>query len=360
MRIVQLIPELNEGGVERGTVDLNRVFVQKGHESIVISAGGKLVRQILNEGGTHLTFDACSKNILTAPMRVLALKRILKKIQPDIIHARSRVPAWLAYLANRSLHIPFVTTMHGVYSINKYSEIMTRGDRVICVGSVVRDYALDNYPVAADTIRVIERGVDLNSFSKPLDREFIDGFKQEHRLHKAYIVTAVGRVTHLKDYETFIKAVHLSSRKISNLKGIIVGGWEEKSDYYQKIRQLIQSLGVQENVIMAGSQSKMAEIYALSDISVNLSLTMGNVARSVIESIVMNRPVISTVMEGLDSLIKDNLNGFVVPVSNHEAVSRRICDLYQQPILNVRKTLNQNFTLDRMADKTIAVYKELQ
>ena len=99
MKIVQLLPELNEGGVERGTMELSRELVKLGHESIVISAGGKLEAQIKKDGGTHITFDVCSKNPLTVLTRMMRLRKIFKELNPDILHARSRIPDWLRYLS---------------------------------------------------------------------------------------------------------------------------------------------------------------------------------------------------------------------------------------------------------------------
>ena len=113
MRIVQILPSLNDGGVERGVVDSNRLYVRAGHESIVISAGGKRVAQIEADGGRHVTLDMRSKNPLTAPWRAWALRRALREIRPDIVHFRSRVPGWLTLWANRPLGLPTVSTMHG-------------------------------------------------------------------------------------------------------------------------------------------------------------------------------------------------------------------------------------------------------
>ena len=102
MRVIQLLPELNEGGVERGVVELNREYSKLGMESIVISNGGKLSNQIDLDGGKHITFDVCSKNIFTAISRVFKLRKILEELKPDILHVRSRVPAWLVFFANKS------------------------------------------------------------------------------------------------------------------------------------------------------------------------------------------------------------------------------------------------------------------
>ena len=212
MRVVQLLPELNEGGVERGVVELNRELVRRGIESVVISAGGRLAGQIGADGGRHVSFDVASKNPLSAWGRVRGLRRLLKELQPDILHARSRVPAWLAFLANRRLGIPFVTTVHGFNSVNPYSRVMTFGDKVICVSGAIRDYVREHYGVAQAKLVVIPRGVDLVQFDPDnLDRAFQVGFRQEYGLAGRYVVTAVGRITQLKDYETFIDALVLAA-----------------------------------------------------------------------------------------------------------------------------------------------------
>lgn len=119
MHIVQLLPELNQGGVERGTVELSRELVKRGHRSTVISAGGKLAPQIEKDGGRHILLDVCSKNPLTAPRRVHDLRHLISDLRPSVLHARSRVPAWLAWFANKRLRIPFVTTVHGFNSVGK-------------------------------------------------------------------------------------------------------------------------------------------------------------------------------------------------------------------------------------------------
>ena len=135
--IVQLLPELNEGGVERGTVELSRELVKRGYSSIVISNGGKLVKELEKDGTKHIKCDVCSKNILTAPLRINRLKKILKEINPNILHYRSRVPGWMVHFADKELGIPTVSTVHGYNSVSFYSKIMTKGDRVICVSNSI-------------------------------------------------------------------------------------------------------------------------------------------------------------------------------------------------------------------------------
>lgn len=361
MKIVQLLPELNEGGVERGTVELNREMVKQGIDSIVISAGGQLADQIVMDGGSHIGFDVCSKNPLTAPQRIYQLRKLLKKIAPDVLHARSRVPAWLTYLANKTLKIPFVTTVHGLNRVNKYSEIMTRGDRVITVSEVVRDYIVKNYSIEESKIRVIQRGVDLNKFDPhKVNVEFITDFKSRYSLHDLFIVTSVGRITWLKDYETFIRSVAYLKEKIPTIVGLIVGGArEDKLDYLESLKALAKENDIADRIIFAGSQVDIAEIYYLSDVLVNASLKMGNIGRTIVESFAMDTPVIATTYEGLTNLVEDGVNGYLINTQDFMDLAEKIQLVSQGGFTGIRNTLNPEYTLSSLVQKTLAVYREL-
>lgn len=362
MKVVQLLPELNEGGVERGTVELNREFVKRGLESVVISRGGKLVGQIERDGGTHIAFDVCSKNPLTAPLRVMQLRALFRQLEPDILHARSRVPAWLTWLANRSLNFPFVTTVHGLNRPNKYSEIMTKGDRVITVGEPVRDHILKHYRVNPDKVRVIQRGVDMEQFDPAkVDRAFIDAFCQEHGLEDKYVVTSVGRITWLKDYETFIEAISLLRHEIPHLIGLIVGGArEDKEDYLGSLKELARQKEVADRIIFAGSQSRIAEIYALSDVLVNASLKMGNIGRTIVEAFALDTPVIATTYDGLDNLVEDGVNGYLIKTRDPQDLAEKIRLVYRGEFKDIREHLNPEYTLATMVERTLGVYEEVR
>ncbi|RME90677.1 MAG: glycosyltransferase, partial [Verrucomicrobia bacterium] len=246
LRILQLLPALNEGGVERGTVELNREFAARGHESHVASRGGRLVEAIQRDGGFHHPLDLASKNPLTAPWRALRLARLFDRLEPSVIHARSRVPAWLAVLANRRPRRPFVTTVHGLNRVNAYSRVMTFGDRVICVSELVAEYVRQHYRVDPGRIRVIQRGVDLRHFDPArLDRRFIEEFRRRHGLEGRRVALSVGRITWLKDYESFIRAVALVRRQRPDLVGVIAGGVApDKQRYFESLQALCRELGV--------------------------------------------------------------------------------------------------------------------
>lgn len=360
MRIVQLLPELNEGGVERGVVELNREFVKKGLESFVISAGGKFENQINFDGGKHIKFDVCSKNIFSVFSRVNKLKKILKDLNPDIIHVRSRVPAWLVYLANKSLGFKVVSTVHGFNSVGFYSSIMQNADSVICVSNSIKEYIQKYYKTNENKITVIPRGIDLEVFNpKNLDNSFIEDFILKNELKDKFVVTSVGRITQLKDYETFIKSIELIKKERDNVVGLIVGGVrDDKQDYFNSLKKLVKDLNLEENIIFTGSQNKIAEIYSLSNVIVSSSKKPESFGRSVAEAIALNTPVIATNHGGVKDIIKENENGFFFEIGDEKELSEKILKVKNLKF-DGYKYISENFTLKNMVDVTLNVYGRL-
>ena len=358
MRIVQLLPELNEGGVERGVVELNREYVKLKIESYVISAGGKLEDQINLDAGKHIKFDVCSKNIFTVFSRVVKLKKILKEIKPDIIHVRSRVPAWLIYFANKNLKIKVVSTVHGFNSVGFYSSIMQKADAVICVSNSIKEYIQKHYKTSESKITVIPRGIDLELFNpKNIDNDFINNFKKEFNLENRFIVSSVGRVTQLKDYETFIKAISLVKKELPNIVALIVGGVRsDKEDYLNSLKNLIKELNLEDNIIFTGSQSKIEQIYALSDVIVSSSKKPESFGRAVAEAICMNKPVIATNHGGVKDIIIENENGFFFEVGDEKELANNILKA-RNLSFDGYNYISSNFSLENMVNKTIEVYK---
>ncbi|TLP37801.1 glycosyltransferase family 4 protein [Arcobacter arenosus] len=360
MKIVQLLPELNEGGVERGVVELNREYVKEGLDSFVISAGGKLENKIEEDGGTHIKFDVCSKNIFTIFSRVSKLKKILTEINPDIIHVRSRVPAWLVFLANKSLGFKIVSTVHGFNSVGFYSSIMQKADAVICVSNSIKEYIQKNYNTNENKITVIPRGIDLEVFNpQNIDKDFIENFKIKYRLEDKFIVTSVGRVTQLKDYETFIKAISLVKNDKPNIVGLIVGGVRsDKEEYLNSLKKFIKEQNLKENILFTGSQNKIAEIYDLSDVVVSSSKKPESFGRSVAEAIALNTPVIATNHGGVKDIIRENINGFYFEVGDEKKLCENILKA-QTLKFDGFEYISKTFSLKNMLEKTIEVYNKV-
>ncbi len=359
MTIVQILPELNEGGVERGTVELARELVKKGFSSIVISQGGKLVGQLEKDGSRHIELGVCSKNPLTAFTRVGALKTALKRVNPDIVHVRSRVPAWLTYFANSSLKIPVVSTVHGFNSVNSYSKIMTKTDEVICVSGAIKEYIKKHYNTKEEKITVIPRGIDLDKFNpKNIDENFIKNFKNRYDLDDKFVVSSIGRITQLKDLETFIKAISLIQKSIPNSVGVIVGGVRsDKEKYFHSLKELVKALHVE--IIFTGSVDFVAEIYALSDVIVSTSKKPESFGRSVAEALTLNTPVIATNHGGVLDIIQENINGYFFKIGDYKELANKIIKAKELKFDGF-SYIKENFSLKQMVEKTIKVYENLE
>ena len=360
VKIVQIVPELNQGGVERGVVEISREFVRRGHCSIVISAGGVQADQIKKDGGEHIELDVCSKNPLTFFVRVSRLRKVLQQLEPDILHVRSRVPAWLAWFANKKLKIPFVTTVHGFNSVSKYSEIMTKGDRVIYGSSSIKEYILKNYHVEDSKLRYVPRGIDTAYFDpKKVDLDFTSTFKNKYDLEGRYIITIVGRITEWKGHDCFIRALAEVQKKDPNVIGLIAGGvWHEKEEYLEELKQLAANL--EANIKFVGSQSQVREIYALSNLVISAASTKPETfGRTAAEALAMNIPVIASAHGGSLDILLNGVNGFFFPPKNHAELTQKIYKSLDFEFSNMREHIDENFSLHNMTEAELIIYREL-
>lgn len=363
MHLVQILPELNQGGVERGTVELNRELVRRGIQSSVISRGGSLVSAVEREGGTHRGCDVCSKNPLTVPLRVQQLRRCLRELSPDIIHVRSRVPAWLAMFANRTLGLPVVSTVHGFNSVGAYSAVMTRADVVICGSSAIRDHVLRNYDVPESRLRVVFRGVDVAAFDPALvPEEDVLSRRRDWGLENRFVVGSVGRITPLKGHDLFLRALALVRRAHPEVAGLIVGGArEDKEGHLAELKRLVESLDLQDVVRFTGSRSDMREIYALTDLVVSAtSVKPETFGRSAAEALAMNTPVVAARHGGPLDIVLEGRNGFFFAPGSvedcAEAIQRAMA---ANSFTYMRAHMVKNFSLDAMTEALIAIYREL-
>jgi len=275
------------------------------------------------------------------------------------LHARSRLPALFTYLANKKLHIPFVTTVHGFNSVSAYSVIMTKGDSVICVSESIKSYIQEHYQTKDTKITVIPRGVDLKKFNpQNSDKNFIENFKKEYHLDDKYIITSVGRITQLKDMETFISAIDIVRQSHPNAVGLIVGGVrEDKQEYFNSLRVLVGKLDLEEKIMFTGSQSKVAEIYALSDVVVSSSKKPESFGRSVAEALALNTPVVASNHGGVLDIIIEAENGFFYPVGESEVLAEQI-ERCRHLEFDGYRYISEHFSLEQMVDKTLQVYEK--
>ena len=362
MHIVQLLPALNEGGVERGVVELNRELIRRGIRNTVISVGGRLAPQIEADGGRHMTLDVKSKNILTVPIRVYRLRALLRALNPDIIHVRSRVPAWLVHFANRNPRRPVVSTVHGFYSVNAYSRIMTRADRVICVSQGTVDYVRRHYGTPASLLRLVHRGLDPVAFDPDrVDADYVRAFKKQQCLDGKFVVLAVGRISGLKGYRELIQAAAVARQDVPHLKVVIVGGVQQgQESYAADLHALTARLQMDDAVVFAGSQSRMAEIYQAADVVVSCSTSKPETfGRSMVEALAMARPVVATRHGGALDIMREGVTGWLVEPGDIAGLAAGLVKAAQTRLTGLRAYALERFSLDAMVEKTVAIYRDV-
>jgi len=369
LHIVQVLPELDSGGVERGTVEFSRYLIDQGHQSTVISHGGRLVEKLVQEGGEHILFPVHQKSLLSLRF-VKPLKKIILNLNPDIVHVRSRLPAWLVWLAigrlPKNKRPAIVTTFHGLYSINRYSEIMACGDRVIAISQCVYDYIIDSYPkTKKDKVSIVHRGVDESIFNggyKPTNEWRECFFEQYPQCKEKPIVIMPGRITSWKGHEDFIDVVVRLKNKGATFHALIIGGADSnKQHYLNKLKQQVETLDLQNDITFVGHRSDIHNIYSLSSAVCNLSNRPEPFGRTVIEALALGVPVVAYNNGGPAESLKACFPEGLAPYKDNEKVADIILTCLKNESLrdkSNRINLSKEFTLDIQANKTLAVYQQ--
>lgn len=365
MKVWQIVPELNEGGVERGTLEVGRFLARAGHEAVVISNGGRLVAGLESAGVCHVTLPVHKKGP-RGLFLVPRLRRLLRAGRPDVLHLRSRWPAWLAWLAWRGLAAEerprLVTTVHGFYSVNAYSAIMTRGERVIAVSESIREYILSNYRrTDPDRIRVIPRGVDPAEFPRGFrpDPAWWGRWREEYpQLTGCRLVTLVGRLTRLKGHEDLLQVLLRLKERRPDVAGLIVGGVPAgKEGYRAWLVQQARRLGLASRVVFAGHRRDVREILAVSDVVCSFSVQPESFGRTTLEALALGRPVVGYDHGGVGEQLRALLPEGAVRPGDVEAAAGRVDQFLSNP--PVPRPVGPPFTLESMCLRTLAVYEEL-
>ena len=370
--VMQVLPRLGTGGVERGTVEMTRALVEAGWKALVVSAGGEMVGRIRHIGGEHIELPVDSKNPLTVMNNTGRLATLIRERQVDIIHARSRAPAWSAYRAAKEVKCHFVTTFHGVYGLQsiakqRYNSVMTKGERVIAVSHFVAQHILSHYEIDPSRLAVIHRGVDLEIFSpeKALPQRMAELIKAWNLPDDGYPVILVpGRITRWKGQDICLKALAKLAHR--NFHCILLGPEEGHESYGKELRKLIKELQLESNVRLVGSTPYMAEAYKLASIVVAPSTQPEAFGRVPAEAQAMGRPVIASRHGGACETVIDQETGLLVPPGDTMALAKAIQEaLTLEPDLRAQVerqaiwNIQEHFSSRVMCDKTMGLYNGL-
>lgn len=377
--ILQILPSLTSGGIERGVIEVNNYLDKNGYSSLVLSSGGKMVYQVEQGGGKHITLNVATKNPFKMLKNINKIAKIIKDYDVDVVDVKSRAPAWSAYFACKKTNCPLVSSMHGNYSLSSfpfsflkrlYNSSMVRGNYVMCVSNYVKDYAFENYKIFRDKfannkVKIIHRGVDVNVFNPLLEaKERMVRLTQTMNLpDNKSIILLPGRLTEWKGQLYFMDV--LAKVKNKNFICLIVGDSKGHEAYRDRLKEKIKQLKLEEYVKLENHVSDMTALYMLSDIVISSSIRGEAFGRVVPEAQAMEKMVVGTAIGGSLETVIDGKTGWLVNPNDTDKFAEIIDMLLNMPLeekIKMGKTARQhivdNFTTEKMCEKTVELYEE--
>lgn len=370
--VLQILPALGgSGGVERGTVEIAGAITAAGGRALVASEGGLLVHDLTRVHAEHILLPVASKNPVVMYRNIRRIADLIRQERVDVVHVRSRAPAWSAFFACQRTKVPFVTTFHGTYSIGnwlkrKYNSIMTKGERVIAISAFIGGHIRRHYGVPVEKIRIIHRGVDLERFDpEKVSAERVIKLANDWRLPDGIpIVMLPGRLTRWKGQLVLIEAIANMARK--DIRCLLVGSDQGREDYRRELENRIMQHGLEEVIRIVDHCDDMPAAYKLTDLVVSASTDPEAFGRIVCEAQAMGRPVIATDHGGAKETVIPDVTGWLTPPGDADALAAAIHkglslngparnQLADIAIDHVRK----NFSKTQMCDKTLDVYNEV-
>ena len=369
--VLQVLPALETGGVERGTVEMVAAITRAGGQALVASAGGRLASSVVRAGGRNILLPLVSRSPWRIWRNAGALEAVIRQENIDLVHARSRGPAWSAWLACQRTGAHFVTTYHGAYNENfpfkrRYNAIMARGEIVIAISNFIARLILDRHGIDPACIRIIPRGVDPTIFDPDaVTSERIIALARKWRLPDGRpTIMLPGRLTRWKGQGVLIAALAKMQRK--DAVALLVGADQGRDKFTREMAALAESLGVADRVRMVGQCDDMPAAFKLSDVVVNASTDPEAFGRVVIEAQSMARPVIASNHGGAAETVAHEVTGWLVPPGDADALAAAL-----DYVLNLtpdsraelgaaaRAEVARRYTTRAMQDATIAVYQDL-
>lgn len=374
LQILQVLPALKSGGVERGTIDLASFLKTKGHTPFVASKGGDLCRLLDEKKIKHFSFDLASKNPLTILRNAFCLKNIIKANKIDLIHARSRAPAWSAYLAARMANVPFVTTFHGTYNFQEtflgrfkkaYNSVMARGEGVIAISQFIQDHILTHYSqtLKLNALTLINRGVDLKEFNRTaVPKKHIEALKKKWEItSKHKVILVPGRLTRWKGQSIVLKALEILAPQNPHLICVFIGSDQGRHAYTQELNEQVAKASLKNNVRFVNHVEDMPAAYCVGDLVIHASTDPEAFGRVIIEAQAMELPIIASNLGAPAQTIKSGKTGWLHKAGDAEDLAGKIrCVLKTdcKPFIKQALAHVQNHYSDQlMFEQTIAVYE---
>lgn len=369
--VMQVVPSLVTGGVERGTVDMAIALAEAGWRSIVVSSGGPMVREFLRAGAEHFELPVQSKNPMVMRANTERLVELINEHSVDIVHARSRAPAWSARRAARRTDARFVTTIHAPYNLGLpfkrlYNSVMAEGERVIAISNFIARHAIDTYGADPERIRVIHRGIDINHFDPArISAERLVKLSTDWRLADgAPVVMLPGRLTRWKGQTVLIEAMAKLGR--NDVRCLIVGSDQGRAGYRRELEALIAKRQLEGVVHLVGDCADMPAALMLADTVIHASTDPEGFGRVIVEAQAMGRPIVATDHGASRELILPNETGWLVPPNDPDALADAIKtalslneEAREALAFSAITRVHKEFTKQTMCTSTMDVYREV-
>ena len=371
--ILQVLPELGQGGVELGTVQIAEALIQNGIKNYVASGGGRLEHNLKQLGVPHITLPLKSKNPLTILKNADKLAEIIKKEGINIVHARSRAPAWSAYLAAKKAGVHFMTTFHGTYGLGPwgikkpYNRVMALGEKVIVISSHIKKHVMENYHTPEDRLVFIHRCVDMEKFDPAaVTAERLKTLLETYRLPTdRQLILLIGRLTHWKGQWLLIDAL-AKLKERGDFHCVFTGDDQGRTKYTAELTEKIRANGMESDFTFIRHTDDVPALMKACDIVVSASVEPEAFGRIAAEGEAMGKIVLASNIGGSLDNLKDGVTGRHFKSGDADDLSAKIAwalDLpaeeRQKIAAAARKFVKENFTKQIMCDKTIAVYRSL-
>ena len=371
LTVLQVLPALESGGVERSTIEMSDALVRAGHRAVVASAGGRLLPALQATGAVHVDLPLGRKSLATLAL-VRPLRRLCAEHGVDIVHARSRLPAWIAWRALQGMPAArrprLVTTVHGLNSASRYSAVMTRGERVICVSDTVRAYVLHAYPGTDPArLRVIPRGIDPTAFPPAPSPDPVARARAaaaDPRLGgDGPLLLLPGRGTRLKGHADALALLAALRADGSDARLWMPGARDPlRAAYVAELEASAAALGIADAVVIAPPTAAIADAYAACDLVLQLSRKPEAFGRTVVEALAVGRPVLGWDHGGVGELLRELQPDGAVPAFDAAALQARAGRLLAQAprLPATMPAIPAIYVLRTMQDATLSVYDELR
>lgn len=371
LTVLQVVPAMETGGVERGTVEMVQAITRAGGSAVVASSGGRLVEAVERAGGTHIQMKLASKNPARIWRNAAQLAFLIRAADVDIVHARSRAPAWSAWLACRKTGAKFVTTWHGVYKENapgkrRYNAIMAKGERIIAISQFVATKLKNRHHVDPGRLRVIPRGVDTVLFDPAsVSPDRTARLAAEWNLPPgAPVVMLPARLTRWKGHSVMLEALYRLARRDVCL--VLVGAEQGRNRYRRELLNRAEALGLTSRIRLVGHCDDMPAALLLADIVVNPSVEPEPFGRTVIEAQAMGRPVVVSDAGGTAETVEHGVTGWRVRPSDATALAAVLDQILAMTPdaraefgARARASVCAHYTTAAMQAATLEVYREL-